>query len=219
MIIWISFILIVSFNFSNSSPTGLKWALNTIQELLLNEMDEEAGEFETINKILKKAKFGDMLEIKREGYFHWAVYIENNMVLNFQNPNFDDINFTNFYQTVDGVITKYNIFHLIANDTLRINNKIKASFGRNLEPISESEARNKVQSCFKDDVNLPFNVITNNCEHFVTHFTFGVAFSDQVTTYHKFLFNISDLDLQIEATVRLGTKFWPKLEDILRKNL
>uniref|UniRef100_A0A8D2P520 LRAT domain-containing protein n=1 Tax=Zosterops lateralis melanops TaxID=1220523 RepID=A0A8D2P520_ZOSLA len=61
------------------------------------------------------------------------------------------------------------------NDTWRVNNK----YDRSRTPLPVKEIIRRAEHWI--DREVPYDVLTNNCEHFVTELRYGEGVSDQVT--------------------------------------
>jgi hypothetical protein len=112
------------------------------------------------------AKEGNLIEIKRKKYCHWAVSVGNNEII---------------HLTVgkDGmaIVLQELLKNVVKNSLCRVNNLEKEAERRGLIPRSVEEilktARDNLRKRFEYD---PFKF---NCEHFATGCYFGEQFSLQ----------------------------------------
>jgi hypothetical protein len=112
---------------------------------------------------------GDLIEIKRLFYDHWAVYVGDGKVIHVRNGG-------------DAKATiKLDILKNVCGKSLcRINNLEKAAQERELKPRSVDtildHANDMLGKMFE------YHPINNNCEHFATNCRFGLSFSQQALT-------------------------------------
>lgn len=154
------------------------------QNLILATINETAPNFEPCNgNVLRKAVFGDLIEIKRHGYFHWCVFVSNETVIQLNNPEFDRLTIENAYENFTGQVELRNLIQLAGRDHCRINNKISEAKRKHLRILSSSEILAKMIEESEHNVTY-YNVVSYNCEHFAAKLKFGVPFSSQVDTYN-----------------------------------
>lgn len=156
-----------------------------VQNLILEQINETAPDFEPCNEnLLQKAVFGDMIEIKRSGYFHWSVFIRNETVIQLNNPEFDRLTSQNAFDNFTGQVEFRNLIELAGKDFCRINNKISESKRKGLHILSNTEILQKMIDEFEQSVTY-YNVVNYNCEHFAAKLKFGVSFSSQVSLWNS----------------------------------
>ena len=123
-----------------------------------------------VEKILKTAKPGDLIEIHRGPYCHWAMYSdEEGKVINIPAEGKD----------VDKVtITKEDLLEVVGVCPVRINNqeRIAARFG--LKKRSPEEAISAAKAALGK--TLPYSFLGKNCECYCTEWLYGAGFSTQV---------------------------------------
>lgn len=155
-------------------------SIENVQSLILKTINETAPDFEPCNeKLLQKAVFGDMIEIKRRGYFHWSVFVRDATVIQLNNPEFDRLNIQNVFDNFTGQVELRNLIELAGKDFCRINNKISESKRKGLHALTNSEILKKMKDELKQGATY-YNVIDYNCEHFAAKLKFGISFSSQV---------------------------------------
>lgn len=159
-------------------------SIDEVQSLILATINETAPNFEPCNEnLLKKAIFGDMIEIKRSGYFHWCVFVNNATVIQLNNPEFDKLTISNAFQNFTGEVEMRNLIELAGKDFCRINNKICESKRKNLHILSKSNILEMMKEEIKHR-HTYYNAVDYNCEHFATKLKFGITFSSQVRQYY-----------------------------------
>uniref|UniRef100_A0A3Q2PMZ2 LRAT domain-containing protein n=1 Tax=Fundulus heteroclitus TaxID=8078 RepID=A0A3Q2PMZ2_FUNHE len=121
----------------------------------------------------KQPKPGDLIEIFRSGYQHWAVYIGGGYVVHFV-LNGDSSSSTVPVQGGMGVVLKEKLEEVVGNNRWKINNYLD---GKNKPQ--------KVYAIVKQAVGfignqLHYNLATYNCKHFATELRYGKPVSQQV---------------------------------------
>ncbi|XP_060110853.1 phospholipase A and acyltransferase 3-like [Heteronotia binoei] len=123
-------------------------------------------------------KPGDLIEIFRSCYQHWAIYVGDGKVVHLA-PECDRL--ANGAASVLAVLSdrayvKKDWLELVVRkDPYRVNNKHDDAF-----PVVPLD---KILQRTEELVGreMPYNLTSHNCEHFVMDLRYGVAMSDQVT--------------------------------------
>uniref|UniRef100_A0A672K475 Retinoic acid receptor responder protein 3-like n=1 Tax=Sinocyclocheilus grahami TaxID=75366 RepID=A0A672K475_SINGR len=112
---------------------------------------------------------GDLIEISRKGYQHWAIYVGDGYVLHL-------VKICEFFVSFVCLATvkKEKLEDVANNDEYRINNRLDNQYEP--RPIKDilQDAENLVGREF------PYNVLSSNCEHFATLVRYGNPLSQQV---------------------------------------
>ncbi|XP_049613638.1 phospholipase A and acyltransferase 2-like [Syngnathus scovelli] len=155
-------------------------------------MDLEAQ----FKEIKTSAKFGDLIEFScTNGNSHWAIYDDDGHVLHFAVP--DEVMLLNNSQHTH---TQLQIAFPRQGDPLRTTSRIRrVSLGEitlpkhvrilirnhryDLTPSSPEEIRRRFDAL--EDVELPYNMLMLNCEHFATFVRYGKAICNQIPTKPK----------------------------------
>ncbi|CAM4641136.1 unnamed protein product [Leuciscus chuanchicus] len=118
----------------------------------------------------RKLKRGDLIEIFRGPYQHWAVYVGNGDVIHLAS----DSGRANAGSCCVGsvgqdkaTVKREKLEDVVGNNKYRISNRLDDQ--RKPRPIKEilKEALSHLGEM------IPYNVIKNNCEHFVTLLRYG----------------------------------------------
>lgn len=123
-------------------------------------------------------KEGDLLEIDRGAYCHWAVYIGNNEVVHVTGIDGPVAAKPGHSFSVSGVhfnkaeVKKENVFKVLGSSKCKINNK---KDGKN----KCYTAKEIVERALSMIGPLKYNVLWSNCEHFAFWCRNGSAISDQ----------------------------------------
>uniref|UniRef100_A0A8D0GVC0 LRAT domain-containing protein n=1 Tax=Sphenodon punctatus TaxID=8508 RepID=A0A8D0GVC0_SPHPU len=119
-------------------------------------------------------KAGDLIEIFRSCYQHWAIYVGGGKVVHLA-PE------CKFYRTASilaalsdkAYVRKDQLLVVVQKDTYRINNKHDETH----PPLPVSKIIQKAEDLVGRE--MPYNLTSHNCEHFVMELRYGVAMSDQ----------------------------------------
>uniref|UniRef100_A0A673I5P9 LRAT domain-containing protein n=1 Tax=Sinocyclocheilus rhinocerous TaxID=307959 RepID=A0A673I5P9_9TELE len=124
-------------------------------------------------------KRGDLIEISRKGYQHWTIYAGDGYVIHLVKDRDHDcfyfsISFSIEHSDAGATVKKEKLEDVADNDEYRINNHLDDQYKpRPIEDILQ-EAENLVGREF------PYNLLSSNCEHFVTLLRYGNPLSQQV---------------------------------------
>ncbi|XP_039642958.1 phospholipase A and acyltransferase 4-like [Perca fluviatilis] len=116
------------------------------------------------------AKPGDLIEIDRGIYQHWAIYIGGMEVVHLTTPNGDIA-----LETI-GKVKREKIWKVVGNDRFKINNLLDDKYQPRERDIIVKEA------CSMVGLKMRYSIVNSNCEHFVTDLRYGIPESRQVTT-------------------------------------
>ncbi|XP_045704488.1 phospholipase A and acyltransferase 4-like [Phyllostomus hastatus] len=115
---------------------------------------------------------GDLIEIFRVGYQHWALYVGGGYVIHLA-PLTDSIMIASG-MTVRGEVKKELLTDVARNCHYRVNNKLD-------EDHPPRPMREIVRAAHKRlGEKAEYNVLRKNCEHFVTELRYGEPTSRQV---------------------------------------
>uniref|UniRef100_A0A3P9IWJ8 LRAT domain-containing protein n=1 Tax=Oryzias latipes TaxID=8090 RepID=A0A3P9IWJ8_ORYLA len=120
----------------------------------------------------KESKPGDLIEIIRGNYSHWAVYVGNGYVVHFGAPS--KLNIQMFLLLLDGIVMKEKLEDVAGKDKWRVNNSLDKKY----KPLPPDEIVKK--ACSLVGVSLKYHLTKYNCEHFATEMRYGKAESRQV---------------------------------------
>uniref|UniRef100_A0A8C6W8P5 Phospholipase A and acyltransferase 1 n=1 Tax=Nannospalax galili TaxID=1026970 RepID=A0A8C6W8P5_NANGA len=118
---------------------------------------------------------GDLIEVFHPGYQHWALYLGDGYVINI--APIDDVpsSFTSAKSlfSTKALVKMQLLKDVVGNDTYRINNKYNKAY----PPLPVEEV---IQwSEFVTGQEVAYDLLFNNCEHFVTLLHCGERVSDQ----------------------------------------
>lgn len=122
-------------------------------------------------------KPGDLIEISRFAYRHWALYVGYGYVIHLAPPSEDTkTGFSSLMSVVadKAVVRKEPLLAVVKDDDYWVNNKHDRKLRRRSVDQIIQEAESLVWK------TMPYSVTSANCEHFVTKLRYGVARSDQV---------------------------------------
>ncbi|XP_012521122.1 PREDICTED: HRAS-like suppressor 2 [Propithecus coquereli] len=127
---------------------------------------------------LARPKLGDLIEIFRFGYEHWAIYVGDGYVVHLAPPS--EIAVAGASSVLSALtnkaIVKKELLSVVAGgDEYQVNNKHDDKY----PPLPS----NKIVRRAEEMVGrvLHYSLTRDNCEHFVNELRYGVSRSDQVT--------------------------------------
>ncbi|XP_043827906.1 uncharacterized protein LOC122731702 isoform X1 [Dromiciops gliroides] len=112
----------------------------------------------------QEPKPGDLIEIFRRGYSHWAVYVGYGCVVHLAPPLIADI----------APLKRELLYVMVGSNRYQVNNKYDDSD----PPLPPSQIVHRALKLVGKMV--PYNLLNNNCEHFATRLRSGVPRSDQI---------------------------------------
>ncbi|XP_056354529.1 phospholipase A and acyltransferase 1-like [Oenanthe melanoleuca] len=113
---------------------------------------------------------GDLIEIDKTPFHHWALYMGDGYVIHLMPL---DTGEPSIFIT-KGKVMKELLKEVVGDREWCVNNKPHCS----RQPRPLKEILEKAEQLI--DKVVPYDVVTRNCEHFVTELRYGEAFSDQV---------------------------------------
>ena len=114
---------------------------------------------------------GDLLRVRRAiGYFHFGVAVSDNEVIHFSGTDDDSI-----FNHEKVCIIKTSLSEFLKGDQCEIESPYVSPFSR--EEIVERAHNYLGQNTF---MGKPYNLLSNNCEHFARYVYFGKKDSGQV---------------------------------------
>ncbi|NWT06942.1 HRSL1 enzyme, partial [Mionectes macconnelli] len=119
---------------------------------------------------------GDLIEISRGVYQHWALYLGDGYVLNVTPvdegaPSLLVSTMSIF--TRKAKVKKQLLKEVVENNNWEVNNK----YDRSHTPLPVKEIIRRAERYI--DMEVPYDVLSKNCEHFVTMLRYGEGVSDQ----------------------------------------
>uniref|UniRef100_A0A8C3RKF4 LRAT domain-containing protein n=1 Tax=Chelydra serpentina TaxID=8475 RepID=A0A8C3RKF4_CHESE len=118
---------------------------------------------------------GDLIEIFRPAYQHWALYLGDGYIINVAPEG-----------AASSLVSAKSVFSrkalvrmqllkdVVGSDTYRINNKYDAAYA----PLPAEEIIRRSEFLIGQEVS--YDLLGNNCEHFVTLLRYGEGVSEQV---------------------------------------
>ncbi|XP_003229407.1 phospholipase A and acyltransferase 2 [Anolis carolinensis] len=122
-------------------------------------------------------KPGDLIEISRLGYQHWAVYVGSGYVIHLASSGDFVKASTNSLLSVmteKAMVKKELLTDIVRGDDYCVNNK----YDDRCRPLPANKIVQEAEELLGEEMH--YSVTSNNCEHFVTRLRYGTARSDQV---------------------------------------
>ncbi|XP_012633627.1 phospholipase A and acyltransferase 5 isoform X1 [Microcebus murinus] len=120
---------------------------------------------------------GDLIEIFRLGYEHWAIYMEDDCVVHLappsKNEEFGVCSITSIFS--NRAVVKYSrLEDVLHGCSWKINNELDGTY----LPLPVDEIMQRTKKMVNKMVQ--YSLIEGNCEHFVNDLRYGVSRSQQV---------------------------------------
>ncbi|XP_074153957.1 phospholipase A and acyltransferase 1 isoform X5 [Sminthopsis crassicaudata] len=119
---------------------------------------------------------GDLIEVFRPGYQHWTLYLGDGYVINMA-PTEDSspVPFTSAKSVFSkkALVRMQLLKDVVGSDTYRINNKYDDMYS----PLPLDEIIRLSEFLIGQEVS--YDLLVNNCEHFVTLLRYGEGISEQ----------------------------------------
>lgn len=125
----------------------------------------------------EKPELGDLIEIFRASYQHWAVYVGDGFVVHLAPPSEVPGAGSNSMMSVlteKALVKKEGLWDMVGTDEWKISNSLDDKY----EPRSPNVIVR--EACRLVGQELPYCVFRRNCEHFVNELRYGKAESRQV---------------------------------------
>jgi kelch-like protein 24/35 len=151
-----------------SVSAGVTVAVISEKNKLDQELKLKNAECDNCFVIAEKliASKGDLIEIQRDIYAHWAVYVGDGEI----------IHLLDFPDGKAQVVCQ-KLKEIAEGCVCRVNNLVKAAQRRQLVPKSVNDILKSAYEKLNDVFD--YHLINNNCEHFATHCRYGSRFSEQ----------------------------------------
>uniref|UniRef100_A0A672K7W1 HRAS-like suppressor 3 n=1 Tax=Sinocyclocheilus grahami TaxID=75366 RepID=A0A672K7W1_SINGR len=136
------------------------------------------------NSLAVEPKPGDLIEIPRPSYQHWAICSEEGNVIHIVPPSENADAGVSSVKSVlhnKAIVKKEKLLDVVGTDDYRIHNVLDKQHA----PLPISHILQKAESLV--GMVVPYNVLTDNCEHFVTGLRNGVQQSHKVYTLLGFI--------------------------------
>ncbi|KAM6912165.1 phospholipase A and acyltransferase 4-like [Xenentodon cancila] len=127
-------------------------------------------------------KPGDLIEIKRGTYNHWAVFIGENEVVHLIPPTDSSSNLGGlgdllmFLDLERAQVRRQKLYDVVGFNKFCVNNLLDDEY----QPREPDDIVR--DACLMVGQELQYNIATRNCEHFVTELRYGKPQSRQVQT-------------------------------------
>lgn len=125
----------------------------------------------------EKPELGDLIEIFRGNYQHWALYIGDGYIVHLAPPTEVPGSSVNSMMSVfyeKAVVKKDKLWDVVGTNEWKINNGRDSEYKPRAADVIVKEA------CELVGEELPYCVFRGNCEHFATELRYGKSESRQV---------------------------------------
>uniref|UniRef100_A0A8C6RJU2 Phospholipase A and acyltransferase 3 n=1 Tax=Nannospalax galili TaxID=1026970 RepID=A0A8C6RJU2_NANGA len=127
--------------------------------------------------ILPEPKPGDLIEIFRPLYSHWAIYVGDGYVIHLAPPSeIAGAGVASIMSalTDKAIVKKELLYDVAGSDKYQVNNKHDNKYS----PLPPSKIIQRAEELLGQEVL--YKLTSENCEHFVNELRYGVSRSDQV---------------------------------------
>ncbi|XP_003221514.1 phospholipase A and acyltransferase 3 [Anolis carolinensis] len=116
----------------------------------------------------EEPKPGDMIHFQRALYQHWGIYVGDGYLIHFTLPDWDE--------TIKEVLAGKTLKATIRKDPLKVVGGnlpygVYNQYDKQQSPLSAEEIVKRAESLL--GLQLPYNVMKSNCEHFATMMRYG----------------------------------------------
>ncbi|XP_031718684.1 phospholipase A and acyltransferase 3-like [Anarrhichthys ocellatus] len=125
----------------------------------------------------EKPEVGDLIEIFRGSYQHWAVYVGDGFIVHLAPPSEVLGAGANSMMSViaeKAIVKKEELWDVVGRNHWKINNSLDKQYQPRLAHVIVRQA------CAMVGDELPYCVFRGNCEHFANELRYGKAESRQV---------------------------------------
>ncbi|KAM9134218.1 phospholipase A and acyltransferase 3-like [Pangshura tecta] len=127
--------------------------------------------------LFEEPKPGDLIEIFRIGYQHWALYVGNGYVIHLAPPSeYAGAGSSSIMSVLTdrAVVKRERLQDVAGGDRYQVNNK----YDGRCSPLPVSKILMKAKSLVGQE--MLYSITWKNCEHFVTELRYGQSMCDQV---------------------------------------
>ncbi|XP_061576103.1 phospholipase A and acyltransferase 4-like [Cololabis saira] len=121
----------------------------------------------------KEVKPGDLIEIFRLGYKHWAVYVGGGDVVHLVTPEGGPSSIGSSGGSGEGVVLRQKLQDVVEKDRWTVNNLLDHKY----KPRPANDIVKN--ACSLVDTELEYKLFKQNCEHFATEMRYGKPESRQ----------------------------------------
>ncbi|KAG8522573.1 Phospholipase A and acyltransferase 3, partial [Galemys pyrenaicus] len=154
-------------------------------------------------------KPGDLIEIFRPLYRHWAIYVGDGYVIHLAPPSeIAGAGAASIMSalTDKAIVKKELLYYVAGKDKYQVNNKHDDEY----TPLPPSKIVQQAEELVGQEVL--YKLTSENCEHFVNELRYGVARSDQVRDAVR---AVGIAGVGLAAVGLIGDKVEPELGDLI----
>uniref|UniRef100_A0A8D0HLQ9 Phospholipase A and acyltransferase 1 n=1 Tax=Sphenodon punctatus TaxID=8508 RepID=A0A8D0HLQ9_SPHPU len=123
---------------------------------------------------------GDLIEILRPAYQHWALYLGDGYVINMAPLEEGAVSMASSFDSAKSMFSRKALVRMqllkdvVGSDSYKVNNKYDNVYS----PLPVDEIIRRSELLIGQEVS--YDLLGNNCEHFVTLLRYGEGVSEQV---------------------------------------
>ncbi|KAE8603797.1 hypothetical protein XENTR_v10014468 [Xenopus tropicalis] len=136
-------------------------------------------------KTVEDLQPGDLIEIFRPAYQHWALYLGDGYVINvapLEETAAASLSSAKSVFSRKALVKMQLLKDVVGSNTYKVNNKYDDKY----TPLPAEEIIQRAELLIGQEVC--YDLLGNNCEHFVTLLRYGEGVSDQVTSSFSTVF-------------------------------
>ncbi|XP_050815105.1 phospholipase A and acyltransferase 2-like [Gopherus flavomarginatus] len=145
--------------------------------LFLARSLERTFSFTWLSLLQEEPNPGDLIEISRFGYQHWALYVGNGYIIHLALPSeYAGAGSSSIMSVLTNlaVVKRERLRDIAGGDWYRVNNK----YDGRCSPLPVSKILMEDESLVGQ--KMQYSVTSENCEHFVTKLHYGQPMCDQL---------------------------------------
>uniref|UniRef100_A0A8C1Z744 Lecithin retinol acyltransferase a n=1 Tax=Cyprinus carpio TaxID=7962 RepID=A0A8C1Z744_CYPCA len=158
---------------------------------------------------------GDLLEVQRTLFIHYGIYLGDNRVAHLM-PDIMPV-LTNNKQLIKPVVTNKRLILgcIYRNASIRVDSVEDFAYGAQIM-VNDMDMKMKCQPLVREEVArraeklvgaLPYSLLWNNCEHFVTSCRYGTPVSQQTEKFCDCLKTIIRDQRSVALTAGIGVMY------------
>ncbi|XP_073434751.1 phospholipase A and acyltransferase 1 isoform X3 [Dendrobates tinctorius] len=131
-------------------------------------------------EVLDNLQPGDLIEIFRPAYQHWALYLGDGYVINVAPMEENTVTSFSSAKSVfsrKALVKMQLLKDVVGDDTYKVNNKYDDKY----TPLPAEEILQRAEILIGQEIC--YDLLGNNCEHFVTLLRYGEGVSDQLSEF------------------------------------
>ncbi|XP_054156511.1 phospholipase A and acyltransferase 2-like [Oppia nitens] len=136
----------------------------------INQLRLQLGSYRLASELTPE--LADIIEIDRMLYTHWAIYVGDGQVVDVVGDDDNDLP-----DNEEAIVRRSLLTDVAGDNYCRVNNKEVPVKERCLQPLPADLVVKEANAMVGSTVD--YNLLTRNCEHYLTQWKYGQPWSDQ----------------------------------------